>query len=173
VKPGEGAALNMADHVSRSDRIALVVDDDVFVVSAIAELLSEEGWDVHTSSNGFSALRQAAEYRPAVILLDLLLPERSGGDVLAELRADPATHDIAVVLVTGNPQLLTEAQIAEADGVVIKPFDVDELLKTVQRGVQRAAARHSEVVPVAATSHREPAARQRRATGAWRTRGRR
>jgi two-component system KDP operon response regulator KdpE len=161
------------EHASRSDRIALVVDDDVFVVSAIAELLSEEGYDVHTSSNGFSALRQAAEYKPAVILLDLVLPERSGGDVLAELRADPATRDIAIVLVTGNPQLLTEAQIAEADDVVVKPFDVDDLLQTVHRAVQHAAVRHAEVVPVAATAHRDPASRQRRPTTARRTRGRR
>src|ERR1700716_710007 len=132
----------MVEHVTRSDRIALVVDDDVFVLSAMAELLYEDGFDVHTSSNGFSALRQAAEYRPAVILLDVVLPERSGADVLAELRADPATHDVAIVLVTGNPQLVTEAQIAQSDGLVVKPFDVDELLTTVHRAVQRAASRH-------------------------------
>ena len=163
----------MVEHVTRSDRIALVVDDDVFVLSAMAELLSEEGYDVHTSSNGFSALRQASEYKPAVILLDLVLPERSGGDVMAELRADPATHDIAIVLVTANAQFLTEAQIAEADGLVMKPFDVDDLLQTVHRAVQRASTRRAEVVPVAATSHREPASRQRRPTSTRRTRGRR
>jgi CheY-like chemotaxis protein len=163
----------MVEHVTRSDRIALVVDDDVFVLSAMAELLAEEGYDVHTSSNGFSALRQAAEYTPVVILLDLVLPERSGGDVLAELRAEPATRDVAIVLVTGNPQFLTEAQVAEADGVVVKPFDVDELLQTVHRAVQRASTRRAEVVPVAATSHREPTSRQRRAATGRRTRGRR
>src|SRR4030088_2908146 len=163
----------MVEHVTRSDRIALVVDDDVFVLSAMAELLSEEGYDVHTSSNGFSALRQAAEYRPVVILLDLVLPERSGGDVLAEIRGDPATHDIAIVLVTGNSQLLTETQIAESDGVVLKPFDVAELLKTVHRAIQRAASRHAEVVPVAAMSHPQSAARQRRVASVRRPRGRR
>jgi CheY-like chemotaxis protein len=161
------------DFATRSDRIALVVDDDAFVVSAVAEMLEEEGYDVHTSSNGFSALRQAAEYRPVVILLDLMLPERSGMEVLADLRADPVTHDIAIVLVTGNPQLLTEAQIAEADGVILKPFDVDDLLKTVHRAVQRASTRRAEVVPVAAASHPVPAARQRGRAGARRTRGRR
>lgn len=161
------------DHAPRLDRIALVVDDDVFVLSAMAELLSEEGFDVHTSSNGFSALRQAAEYRPAVILLDLVLPERSGAEVLAELRNDPATHDIAIVLVTANPHLLTDAELAESDGVVIKPFDIDDLLKTVYRAVQRATSRRAEVVPVTATSHREPAVRQRRQATARRSRGRR
>jgi CheY-like chemotaxis protein len=163
----------MVEHVTRSDRIALVVDDDVFVLSAMAELLSEEGYDVHTASNGFSALRQAAEYTPAVVLLDLVLPERSGGDVLAELRANPATRDVAIVLVTGNPQLLSEAQLAEADGVVVKPYDLEDLLQTVHRAVQRASVRRAEKVPVAATSHREAVPRQRRPASARRTRGRR
>src|SRR5258708_11002286 len=163
----------MVENVSGSDGLGLVVGGDVFVLSAMAELLPEDGYDVHTSSNGFSALRQAAEFTPVVVLLDLVLPERSGGDVLAELRADPTTHDVAIVLVTGNPQFLTEAQIAEADGVVVKPFDVDELLQTVHRAVQRASTRRAEVVPLAATSHREPASRQRRPTSTRRTRGRR
>src|SRR5712691_11263633 len=100
------------DRVPHLDRIALVVDDDIFVLSALAELLSEEGYDVHTASNGFSAVRLALECRPAVILLDLVLPERSGTEVLAALRGDPATRDVAIVVVTGNPQLLTEAQLA-------------------------------------------------------------
>jgi len=161
------------DHASRSDRIALVVDDDVFILSAMAELLSEEGYDVHTSSNGFSALRQVTEHKPVVILLDLLLPERSGVDVLAELRGNPATRDVAVVLVTGNPQFLTEAQIADADGLVVKPFDVDDLVQTVHRAVQRSLNRHAEMVPVAATYHREPAPRQLHPASVRRTRGRR
>jgi two-component system KDP operon response regulator KdpE len=161
------------DLATRTNRIALVVDDDVFVLSAMAELLSEEGYDVHTASNGFSALRQAAEYRPMVILLDLVLPERSGIDVLTEIRADPATRDMAIVLVTGNSQLLTEAHIAEADGVVLKPFDVAELLKTVHHAVQRATGRHAEVVPVAALAHRQPAPRPGRVASPRRTRGRR
>ncbi len=162
------------DHRTRSERIALVVDDDAFVLSSMAEVLSDEGYDVHTSSNGFSALRQATEYRPVVIVLDVMLPERSGAEVLADLRSDPATRDIAVVLVTGNPGVLTQAHIAAADGVVTKPFDVNDLVQTVQLAVQRASTRRAEVVPVSVTAHREPAtARQRRAAAARHTHGRR
>jgi DNA-binding response OmpR family regulator len=161
------------DRTPRVDRTALVVEDDVFVLSALAELLSEEGYDVHTATNGFSALRQAVDIRPSVILLDLLLPERSGNDVLVELRNEPATRDVAIVVVTGHPEGLSEAQLAETDGMVSKPFDVAELLKTVHRAVQRAAARHAEVAPVAAISHRESAFRERRAPSPRRTRGRR
>jgi CheY-like chemotaxis protein len=162
------------DGAPRLDRTALVVDDDVFVLSALAELMSEEGYDVHTATNGFSAIRLATELRPLVILLDLVLPERSGAEVLMDLRTEPATRAGAVVIVTGHPEGLSEAQLAEADGLVGKPFDVPELLKTVQRAVQRAAARHDEVAPVASIAHRESAPRQqRRLPNPRRTRGRR
>jgi CheY-like chemotaxis protein len=162
------------DRAPRLNRTALVVDDDVFVLSALAEMMSEEGYDVHTASNGFSAIRLATELRPLVILLDLVLPERSGAEVLTDLRSDPATRDAAVVIVTGHAASLSEAQLAETDGLVDKPFDVSELLNTVQRAVQRAAARHDEVAPVAAIAHREQAARQqRRAPNPRRSRGRR
>jgi CheY-like chemotaxis protein len=161
------------DRAVRGELTALVVDDDAFMLAAMAELLSEEGYDVHTASNGFSAVRQAAEYHPSVILLDLLLPERSGSDVLTEIRADPATRDIAIIIVTGHPEALSEALVAETDGVVCKPFDVAELITVVHRAVQRAQTRHAEVAPIAATVHREPAARTRRAPGIRHSRGRR
>jgi CheY-like chemotaxis protein len=161
------------DRVPRLERVALVVDDDIFVLSALAELLSEDGYDVHTASNGFSAVRLAMECRPLVVLLDLTLPERSGAEVLAELRSDPATHDVAIVVVTGNPQLLTEAQLAETDGLISKPWDADELMATVQRAVRRALIRHAEVAPVAPASHTGLPARPRRASGVRQTRGRR
>ena len=153
----------------RLERTALVVDDDAFVLSALAELLTEDGFDVHTASNGFSAARLAIECRPAVILLDVKLPERSGGDLLAELRDQSATHDIAIVIVSANTDLLTDADLARADAVISKPFDLDELLLVVHKEVERAAARRSEVPPVAATSHRQ-ARSVRRTKGARRTR---
>jgi two-component system chemotaxis response regulator CheY len=161
------------EHASRWDRTALVVDDDAFVVSALAELLEEDGFDVHTASNGFSALRQALELRPAVMLLDLALPERSGGDLLHDLRADPLTRDMAIVVVSGHADALSESQIAETDGVIPKPWDEAELLLTVHRAVQRAASRRAEVAPIAAVSHRETASRARLASTPRRTRGRR
>ena len=101
------------------------------------------------------------------------LAGRSGIDVLVELRAEAATRDVAIVVVTWHAHLLTEAQLAEIDGVVDKPFDIPELMATVQRAVLRAATRHIEVPPVVAVSWREPPVRPRRAHAIRRTRGRR
>ena len=163
----------MEQHASRHDRTALVVDDDVFIVSALAEFLEEDGYDVHTASNGFSALRRAVELRPAVILLDVALPERSGAELLHDLRNDAGTRDIAVVIVSGHLDELNEAQLAEADGAIGKPWDEAELRQAITRALQRAASRHAEVAPVLAVSHRDVAARTRRANAPRRTRGRR
>jgi two-component system KDP operon response regulator KdpE len=161
------------ERAPRLDRTALVVDDDVFVLSALAELLSEEGFDVHTASNGFSASRLAAECRPSLILLDLVLPERSGSDVLAELRGEPATRDTAIVVVTGHADSLCETQLADIDGLVAKPFDIAELMSTIHRALHRAATRHLEVARVSASAHREQPVGVRYASAPRRTRGRR
>ncbi|MBV9577440.1 MAG: response regulator [Chloroflexi bacterium] len=160
------------EHATRVERTALVVDDDVFVVSALAELLEDDGFDVQTATNGFSAMRHATTACPTVILLDVVLPERSGTELLADLRADAATHDLAIVLVTGHADELTEAVLSEADAVVAKPFDADELLAIVQRAIQNAASRRVEVARVTAVSHRETGMRGHRAA-ARRARGRR
>jgi CheY-like chemotaxis protein len=161
------------EHAPRSERTALVVDDDVFIVSALAELLEDDGFDVHTATNGFSAMRQAVELRPTVILLDLALPERSGKDLLDDLRTDPVTRDLAIVVVTGYAERLSERQVAATDGVIGKPFDISELQETIQRAIQRAASRHGEVAPVTTVSHREAVLRSLHPATSRRTRGRR
>lgn len=168
-----GESSQSMEHASRADRTALVVDDDIFVVSALAEILEEEGFDVHTATNGFSAQRLANELRPAIMLLDLALPERSGIDLLKDLRSEPNTRDMAIVIVTGHIDRLPETQVGEIDGLVTKPFDIAELTSTVQRAMQRAAIRRAEVAPapVVALVHRDGPVRNRRV--ASRTRGRR
>jgi DNA-binding response OmpR family regulator len=161
------------DHAPRLERTALVVDDDKFVVSALAELLEDDGFDVHTATNGFSALRQAIEVRPSVVLLDLALPERSGISLLEDLRADAASHDVAIVVVSGYPDRLSEAHLSQIDGIVPKPFDAAELMEAIQSALQRAASRRAEVAPIVAQSHREASPRTRRPTPVHHSRGRR
>jgi CheY-like chemotaxis protein len=141
---------------------ALVVDDDVCVRQLLSELLAEEGFAVSQASNGFSGLRLATEQRPQVILLDLMLPEVSGLDVLHALRENQVTRDSAIVIVSANADALSEQQIADVDAVVRKPFDIACLLSTLRNAVVRAAHRAAEVPRVAPTlaSHEKRLARQ-------------
>jgi two-component system OmpR family response regulator len=110
----------------------LVVEDDPSVRGLLQTLLAAEGYDVATASDGLSGLVKAANQRPALILLDLMMPDLGGIRVLEELRADPAMVDVPVIVVTGKldavPSLVE--QIGEAS-VFTKPFGVADLLARV------------------------------------------
>jgi DNA-binding response OmpR family regulator len=159
--------------MDRAHTTALVVDDDVCVRALLSELLLEEGFDVSQASNGFSGLRVASETHPQVILLDLVLPEVSGVDVLRELRQNQVTRDAAIVIVSGNTEVLSARQLAEADAVVAKPFDINALVATVHQVLARARHLASEVAPVApASAHHDGSRRSRLPGPLRRTRGR-
>src|SRR5919197_386724 len=104
-----------------SGRGVVVVDDDVCIRATPAALLKEKGFVVSDASNGYTGLRLAAQDHPRVVLLDLKLPEMSGVDVLRELRSQPDTRDIAVIVVTADTDHMADARLAGADLVLEKP----------------------------------------------------
>ena len=118
----------MVDNSERS--IALVVEDDPWIRLLLRDLLIDEGYAVLEASNGSAALRLAERQPPALVLLDLVLPERSGLQVLTELKSTRATAHVPVIAVSARADLLVRA--AElADAVVAKPFDIEELLAKI------------------------------------------
>lgn len=143
------------------------------VRALLAELLEEDGFNVTTASNGFSGLRLAEEHRPQLVVLDLMLPELSGLDVLRELRANHLTRDLAIVVVSGNRAALADPSMPEVDAVVEKPFDVESLLATCHRAVKKASQRASEVHPVAPVLPGHTVPRRTRRSAERHTRGRR
>ena len=112
----------------------LVVDDEVPIREYEANLLSEFGHEVLTASEGYEALKLAREKHPDLILLDILMPEMSGIEVCRELRADPRTRDVRIVVVSGvdDRQTLEECLDAGADDFVTKPIDRLELMVRVR-----------------------------------------
>jgi CheY-like chemotaxis protein len=160
-------------NVDRAQPAALIVDDDVAVRALLAELLEEEGFNVSTASNGFSGLRLATEQHPQVMLLDLLLPDLSGEELLQELRADRRLRDLAVVVVSGNAGMLSASQLAQADAVVRKPFDTVQLMTTVWRVLRRSLRRASEVRRIRPVMPDHPLLLTRRTSAQRRARGRR
>lgn len=115
----------------RERAAALIVEDDPWIRALIADVLCQAGYTVQEASNGCAALRLAQREPPILVLLDLVLPERSGLSVLAELKAAPATAHVPVMVVSGQTDLLACA-VGRADAVVTKPFDGDELLAEVR-----------------------------------------
>jgi two-component system response regulator PilR (NtrC family) len=121
--------------MTRSLRV-LVVDDEEVIRDILATLLEREGWQVTTASNGTRAL-SAFEAEPHdVVLLDLMLPDRPGLEVLAEIRRrDP---DAVVVIVTAYSSIegAIEAMRLGAFHYIPKPFQNEEVLLTVEKGAE-------------------------------------
>jgi two-component system, OmpR family, phosphate regulon response regulator PhoB len=120
----------------------LVVDDEPDITALVAYHLAKAGYRVSTAARGPEALKAAAEERPDVIILDLMLPGMSGYDVLAELRAKPETRDIGVILLTARKQEADRIRglTLGADDYLTKPFSPAELTLRVGAVLRRLAA---------------------------------
>lgn len=112
----------------------LLVADDEDDIREIVELnFMMEGYDVISASNGWEAELAIRREQPDVVVLDIMMPGRDGLTVLRSLRADPATHDIPVVLLTAkatNGEVL-DGWRAGAAGYTTKPFDPGDLIRYV------------------------------------------
>ncbi len=110
--------------------LVLVVDDDPDILDAICDILEAEGYRVARARHGLEALERVDTERPAVILLDLMMPVMDGVAFAQALRTRPASvpPPILVISADGNPQ---RAAAVGAQGYLAKPFDIDALLAHV------------------------------------------
>jgi len=115
-----------------SSRRALVIEDDADHQLLLRETLEIGGYEVAAIDSAVGAMDAVRALRPHVILLDLGLPLRSGTSLLAELKADPTTADVPVVVVSGIAELLPEDRRAQAAAVLAKPFSPRALLEAVR-----------------------------------------
>ena len=115
----------------------LIVDDDRDIVELLEEALWLEGYRV-LSAVDWEALRLAHEQRPDVILLDLLMPGLDGEEVARRLRADQATRDIPIVVMSAHDRRLMSATKLPVDDQLLKPFHLDHLFETVGRWAKPA-----------------------------------
>jgi DNA-binding response OmpR family regulator len=110
----------------------LVVEDDPSVRSLLDTLLTAEGYRVATASDGIAGLSEAVADRPAVILLDIVMPDLGGMRVLAELRSNPSLAGVPVLVLTGRLEAIPSLQDHLGTGNVFsKPFGVADLLSRI------------------------------------------
>ncbi len=110
----------------------LVVEDDPSVRGLLHTLLSAEGYDVMTASDGLAGLVKATASHPHLILLDLMMPDLGGVRVLEELQDDPELSHIPVIVVTGKVDAVPGMRdLLGENNVFVKPFAVAELLARV------------------------------------------
>jgi DNA-binding response OmpR family regulator len=125
----------------RAPRI-LVVEDEGDVTELIRYNFTKEGFDVRAATNGVDALREAREWEPGVILLDIMVPRLDGWEVCRRLKGDPETRGIPVIMVTGRVDEGDRVLGLElgADDYVIKPFSPRELVARVRAVLRRGKA---------------------------------
>jgi DNA-binding response OmpR family regulator len=110
----------------------LVVDDDTAILDMITQVLIEEDYQVVTANNGRSAVDLAHEQLPQLILLDLMMPEMNGWQVVEALRISPKTRPIPILLLSARREMASAAGELGVTAYLEKPFDLDELLDRVQ-----------------------------------------
>ncbi|MCA3435861.1 MAG: response regulator [Rhodobacter sp.] len=112
----------------------LVIEDEPNIVEAIRFILMRDGWDVSTLSDGDRAEDTIRSCRPDVVILDVMLPGRSGLEILAALRADAATRSLPVLMLTakGQGRDRAEAERIGASRFMSKPFSNTEILASVR-----------------------------------------
>jgi DNA-binding response OmpR family regulator len=112
----------------------LLVEDEANILEAIGFILSRDGWDVLGHGKGETALAEIARVAPDVLVLDVMLPGRSGLDILRDLRGQPETKALPVLLLTAKGQARDREQALAlgANAFLTKPFSNDELVATVR-----------------------------------------
>jgi DNA-binding response OmpR family regulator len=113
----------------------LIAEDEPNIVTSLEFLMSQVGHEFRTAVNGEDALRLAAEFRPDLMLLDVMLPLKSGFEVCQTVRGNAALRNIRIIMLTAKGR---ETEVAKglalgADAYITKPFATRELLDTVKR----------------------------------------
>ena len=112
-------------------RKILLVDDDAELVELIVKVLDEDGrFELRVAGNGFDAGMMVKEYRPDLIVLDVMLPDINGKEVCHRVRADSTLEDVRILCISGmiEEDKIQELRLSGADDFLHKPFDIEELI---------------------------------------------
>ena len=112
----------------------LVADDEPFIARSLSYVLERAGYDVHIARDGEEALSKAREIEPELIILDLMMPKKTGYEVVQELRSDGRLKDVRIVLLTAKGQKSDRDRVLEAgaDRCLSKPFSPSQILSEVR-----------------------------------------
>jgi len=116
-------------------RRVLLIEDEPNIIEAIRFILSRDGWNVLTHADGNTAFQAIQNQTPDVIILDAMLPNRSGFDILQDIRSEAATQDIPVMMLTARGQQ-KDRDMAERFGAnrfMTKPFSNAEVLDVMRQ----------------------------------------
>ena len=128
--------------------LILIVEDETDLVTLLTYNLEKEGFRTLASYDGDDALLIAAEQRPDLILLDWMLPQRSGLEVCRQLRRNSKTRDLPIIMLTARGEEADRVRGLDsgADDYVCKPFSTSELLARIRAVLRRASPRVTDEI---------------------------
>ena len=115
-------------------RKILIVDDDEELVELMSDaFLADPRFEVKSANNGFDAGMQVREFRPDLVVLDVMLPDINGKEVCQRVRNDPTMETVKIICISGMVEhdKINDLKLAGADDFMSKPFPVDQLLTRV------------------------------------------
>jgi len=116
-------------------RKILIVDDEPFMLRLIQHHLENAGYQMIKARNGREAVEAAAREKPCLIVMDAMMPNMDGLTALRQLKQEPSTRDIPVIMLTANPHKYSQED-AESSGAAIfltKPFSPTQLLEEIRK----------------------------------------
>ncbi|MEW5940943.1 MAG: response regulator [Chloroflexota bacterium] len=120
----------------------LCIEDEPEMIDLIRLILGRRGFDVQGAAGGVEGLRAVRQERPDLVLLDLMMPDLDGWEVYQQMKADEATRDIPVIVVTAKAQSIDKVlglHIAKVDDYIAKPFSPQDLLNSVEKILAKKA----------------------------------
>jgi DNA-binding response OmpR family regulator len=120
--------------------LVLCADDDEDILSLVSLRLRRAGFEVATAADGEQAVQIARDRRPVLAVLDVMMPKRTGYEVLAELRGDEALRGMKVILLSARVQEgdVARGMDAGADAYLAKPFKAQDLVSKVEELLSQA-----------------------------------
>lgn len=112
----------------------LIVDDEPNIVISLEFLMKKEGFDVAVATDGEEALEKVASFDPDLLLLDVMMPKKSGFEVCESLRSNPNHGGLLIVMLTakGRDTEVAKGLAIGADAYITKPFSTKELVEKVK-----------------------------------------
>jgi DNA-binding response OmpR family regulator len=119
------------DALESGKRKVLLVDDDTELVELMTKVLEEDGrFEVRVATTGFDAGMMVKEYRPDLIVLDVMLPDINGKEVCQRVRADNTLEEVRILCISGmiEEDKIADLKLSGADDFLHKPFEIEALI---------------------------------------------
>lgn len=115
----------------------LIVNDEASLLEVCQIVLESVGYSVVLAHGGNNGIVQAKRLRPDLMIIDWVMPDMTGGEVVRRLKTDPSTIDIPVLMMSALDEVKTESFILGAAGFIVKPFDGNHLVREVEMILRR------------------------------------